>query len=84
MSQIRQYDILFSSGILPYVELTQTLNSGANQLIFTDNRVHQDSVVAVYSDVFGVDPTDMTVARGTITLTFDTQERDHTIMVRFT
>jgi hypothetical protein len=84
MSQIRQYDILFTSASSPFVELTETLISGNTSLLFTDDRIHSGSVVAVYSDKFGLIPNTKIVQQGVISLTFPKQSRDIEVMVRFT
>ena len=84
MSQIRQYDILFTSTSSPYVELTDILIAGSTSMEFRDNRIHSGSVVAVYSDKFGLIPNTKIVQQGVIYLTFPKQSRDIEVMVRFT
>lgn len=84
MSQIKQYDILFTSASSPYVELTETLFAGETSLSFIDDRIHSGSIVCVYADEFGLSPDTKIVQQGRVTLSFPEQLRDIEVKVRFT
>lgn len=62
--------------------LTDTLASGATTLTFTDSAITDDSLIDVYTDQYGVDPTEITYSDNTLTLTFDVQEADVRVKVR--
>ena len=57
-------------------ELTSTLTAGQTTLTFTNSSITSNSTVDVYTSVYGVNPEDMTVSSGSLTLTFDTQATD--------
>ena len=54
-------------------ELTSTLTAGQTTLTFTDSAITSNSTIDVYTSVYGVNPNDMTVSSGNLTLTFDVQ-----------
>lgn len=54
-------------------ELTSTLTAGQTTLTFTDSAITANSTIDVYTSVYGVNPNDMTVSSGSLTLTFDAQ-----------
>ena len=54
-------------------ELTATLTAGQTTLTFTDSAITANSTIDVYTSVYGVNPEDMTVSSGSLTLTFDVQ-----------
>ncbi len=64
--------------------LTATLTAGAVSVTFTDPAITNDSLIDVYTDTYGVNPTDMTYddATHTLTVTFDAQEADVRVKVR--
>lgn len=53
--------------------IEKTLNAGTTSLAFTDSSIGSDSIIDVYSNTFGVDPTDITRSGTTLTLTFEAQ-----------
>lgn len=53
--------------------IEKTLNAGTTSLSFTDSSIGSDSIIDVYSNTFGVDPTDITRSGTTLTLTFEAQ-----------
>lgn len=57
-------------------ELTSTLTAGQTSLTFTDSSITTNSTVDVYTSVYGVNPEEMTVNSGSLTLTFDAQASD--------
>lgn len=56
--------------------LTATLTAGATSVTFTDPAITDDSLIDVYTDVYGVIPTDMAYDGDThtLTVTFDPQQ----------
>lgn len=53
--------------------LSNTLAAGATTLNFTNAAIGNDSLLDVYTDTYGVNPTAMTQSSTTVTLTFDSQ-----------
>lgn len=64
------------------VIITGTLTAGSTSLVLSDAAVTTSSTIDIYTDVYGVNPTDVTVATGSITLTFDAQASDVSVKVR--
>ena len=64
----------------PKTYFDATLTAGSTSVVFSDPLIHADAAVDVYTSVFGVDPTNVVVAEGSVTVTFDAQQAD--IMVR--
>lgn len=65
-----------------YIELTGTLKAGATTITLTDSAITTDSKFDFYTSIYGVSPTNVAVASGSITLEFDTQETDMNVEVR--
>lgn len=59
-----------------------TITAGETSYTISDSSITTDSTIDVYSNVYGFNPTDITVASGSITLTFDAQETDLSVKVR--
>lgn len=57
-------------------EVIGTLITGSTSVVLTDERITSNSTVVPFTDVYGVNPTDMVVSTGSVTLTFDAQEAD--------
>lgn len=62
--------------------LTGTLTAGETTLTISDSSITEDSIIDIYTNVFGVNPTEVTVADDSITLVFDAQETDLGVKVR--
>lgn len=58
------------------VILTGTLEAGETTLELQNAALTDDSIIDLYTNAYGVNPTDVTVTTGSITLTFDAQESD--------
>lgn len=56
--------------------LTGTLTAGQTSLTIEDEGITLNAIVDIYTDVFGVDPTNVVVTNGSITITFDAQASD--------
>ena len=54
-------------------ELTATLSVGATSVTFTNAAITSTAKIDVYTDTFGVNPTNQTVSGTTLTLTFKAQ-----------
>lgn len=54
--------------------LTSTLAIGATTVVFTDSSIGANSRLDWYTDVFGVNPTNVVANGSTVTLTFEAQE----------
>lgn len=65
-----------------YVEVTGTLLTGATSITLSDASITTTSTIDIYTDVFGIQPTNAVVASGSITLTFLAQASDITVKVR--
>ena len=61
---------------------TATLSAGSTSVTITDARIKADGLIDIYTDVYGVNPTDVEVSDGSITLNFDAQEVDVQVKVR--
>ena len=65
-----------------YTEVTGTLLTGATSITLSDASITTTSTIDIYTDVFGIQPTNAVVATGSITLTFLAQASDLTVKVR--
>jgi len=54
--------------------LTGTLTAGNTSLTLSDSAITTDSTIDIYTDTFGVNPTNAVVATGSVTLTFAAQQ----------
>lgn len=61
--------------------LTETLNTGNTSLSFSDDRITEDSTIDIYTDVYGVNPKNVNVEDGSLTLEFSAQESDVQVKV---
>ena len=61
--------------------LTGTLLTGSTTLTLSDASILTTSTVDIYTDTWGVNPTDVTLSTGSITLTFDAQASDIAVKV---
>lgn len=64
------------------ITVTSKLLAGDTTLNFNNAAIKTTSYIDVYSDVFGVSPTNMTVINGTVSMTFDAQSQDVNIAIR--
>ena len=76
------YGVQQGTQIVPWVDLSDTLTAGSTTLTFTNSIITTNSVIDYYTDTFGVEPTNIVVAAGSITLTFDAQQSDVGVKVR--
>lgn len=62
-------------------ELTSTLTAGQTTVTISDAAILTTSTVDIYTDIFGVNPEDVTVTTGQIVLTFPEQENNLNVKV---
>lgn len=65
-----------------FVEVTGTLLAGATTLVLSDASITSTSTLDVFTDAYGVSPTNMVATTGSVTLTFEAQESDLGVKVR--
>lgn len=63
-------------------EVTGTLTAGDTSITLSDVAILTTSTIDVYTDVYGVSPETVTVATGSVTLTFEAQASDLGVKVR--
>lgn len=65
-----------------WTDVTGTLTAGNTNLTLSDNSILTTSTIDIYTDTFGVNPTNVVVTTGSITLTFEAQQSDVSVKVR--
>lgn len=58
------------------------LSAGESSVTISDERITENSVLSFYTSVYGVNPTEVTVETGSVTLSFEAQESDLIVGVR--
>ena len=53
--------------------IEKTLNVGSTSVEFTDSSIGSDSIIDIYTSIFGVDPIDVQRSGTTLTVTFEAQ-----------
>lgn len=61
--------------------LTGTLTAGQTSLTISDTAITADSLIDIYTDKYGVNPTNVVSAAGSVTLTFEAQTSDLNVKV---
>lgn len=64
-----------------WTDLTETLTTGSTSITISSNKITTTSTIQVFTDL-GVDYNSITVATGSVTLTFDAQASDMSVKVR--
>lgn len=62
--------------------VTGTLTAGSTSITLSDASITTTSTIDIYTDTFGIQPTNAVVATGSITLTFLAQASDISVKVR--
>lgn len=62
--------------------IRETLTAGATSVTIEDDRITTDSALSFFSSIYNVNPTDVSVANGSVTLTFKAQTADMEVGVR--
>lgn len=65
-----------------YLDITGTLAAGETEITLTDSHIETDGIYDFYTSKYGVVPTAVEIAAGSITLTFDVQSENIIVMVR--
>lgn len=65
-----------------WTDIIGTLTAGSTEITFTSTVITTDSTIDVYTEVFGVSPTNMTVVTGGATLTFKAQSSNMRVKIR--
>lgn len=70
--------------VTPWTELAATLTAGSTSLVFTSSVITTNSTIDPYVDdsFYGVNPTAVAIANGSVTLTFNEQANDIPVKVR--
>lgn len=63
-----------SLNIPKQVVLSGSMIAGTTSIIFVDNSILADSLIDVYTDTFGVNPTNITSSVGTVQVFFPVQD----------
>lgn len=61
---------------------TETLTAGNTTITITDSQIAIGSTIDIYTDVYGLEPTNVAVTAGQIVLTFDAQGVDIHVKVK--
>ena len=69
-------------GSSDWIDVVGTLEAGETEIILTSSKIKTTSAVFPWTDKFGVSPTNMVVANGSVTLTFPAQSTDLGVMIR--
>ena len=67
-----------------WVDLTGTLTAGSTTLTIQNEVISTDKCIEIFTDTFGVNPTNAVVTSGQIVLTFEAQESNLGVKVRVT
>ena len=65
-----------------YKEVTGTLTAGATSITLSDSAITTSSTLEPFASIFGVKPTNMVAATGSVTLTFEAQSTNMDVKVR--
>lgn len=70
------------SSSAPWIDVTGTLLSGNTSLTLSNASITTSSTLDFFTDVYGVNPTNVVVSTGSVTLTFESQASDIGVKVR--
>lgn len=65
-----------------YKYVTGTLTAGSTSITLSDASITTDATYDIYTTVYGVNPTDVSLVAGSITMTFDVQQSDIGVKIR--
>ena len=71
-------------GSSSWKDITGTLTAGQTSITLTDSSILESSTFDFYTSKFGINPTNVSVLNGSITLTFDEQSTDLDVKIRVT
>lgn len=75
-------DLNNDEGFIGFTELTGILTSGSTTLTISDAAITTTSTIDIYTDAFGIQPTNAVVTSGQIVLSFLAQASDISVKVR--
>ena len=67
-----------------WTDVTGTLTAGNTSITLSDASIETTSTIDFYTNEFGVNPTDVSVSAGSVTLTFEAQSTDLGVKIRVT
>lgn len=79
-----KYAVSGGGGGGSWTDVTGTLTAGQTSVILSDSAITTTSTLDFYTDVFGVNPTAVSVSNGSVTLTFEVQASNLGVKVRVT
>lgn len=85
MSKIMYGGIAYGSAVegdYGWTDLIGTLTAGSTSLTIQHDVITTTTTIEIYTDTFGVNPTNAVVTNGQIVLTFNAQASDVGVMVR--
>lgn len=60
---------------------TKTLTAGDTTITITDQAISANSMIDIYTNVFGIAPTNIVASAGTVTVTFNAQQNDISVKI---
>ncbi len=69
---------------IPFKEATGTLSAGSTTLTIQNGYITTASTIDVYTNVFGVSPTNISVSSGQVVLAFESRSTDLSVKIRIT
>ena len=78
----RIYNAITGGGGASWIDISGTLTAGTTSITLSDASITTSSTLDVYTDTFGINPTNMTATTGSVTLTFESQASDLGVKVR--
>ena len=75
-------NVLGALAEISYKELSGTLTTGSTSLVISDASITTSSTIDIFADVYGVSPENVTVATGSVTMTWEARESDLSVKVR--
>lgn len=76
------YSIEGGGGGESWTDITGTLTAGQTSITLTSSKIKLNSVIDIYTDVFGVTPQNMQLSSSSLTIKFKPQASDVGVMVR--
>lgn len=71
-----------AAGGAGWTDVTGTLTAGSTSLTLSNAAITTSSTIDVYTDTYGINPTNISVATGSVTLTFEAQAANLGVKVR--
>ena len=65
-----------------WTDVTGTLTAGNTSVTLSDASISSSSTIDIYTDTFGVNPTNVVVSAGSVVLTFEAQQSNVGVKVR--